>query len=457
MVLETLLRKCQYHVTTANQAITALNLLRENKGKFDLVISDVDMPHMDGFMLLEYVGLEMDLLVIMLSSYGDRELVMKGITHGACDYLLKPVRIEELKNIWQHVVRRKKVYYKEQKTSDKAHHESGEPNKKRKDQNNEEDEECEEKGQHSSTQKKPCVVWTPDLHRKFVAAVNKPGLDKAVPKKIMELMDDEKLTRENVASHLQANSLSLKYRSYLKKYYRSYPAASVPSRLNTPTGLGLCFQKSVLYCNASSSTLDFSSKLPNFGRCNDNWPASVQSPGFFHEEAPSSDLGDNMPTSTAHLVNPHEVSCLSSVVNTLPDVKTYLHCQTHPVSHHALQNMNHNPILGRNILYDEFSDQSNRTFFPGDSLVVPHKVNNLFCQKHEDEVFNSARESDLVDPFARQLDNATLMGMDLKLENFWYNSASSLEDLVKIMKGIFIYFCYLLFLYCYMFLFHTSL
>ena len=33
--------------------------------------------------------------------------MLKGITHGACDYLLKPVRIEELRNVWQHVVRRK--------------------------------------------------------------------------------------------------------------------------------------------------------------------------------------------------------------------------------------------------------------------------------------------------------------------------------------------------------------
>ncbi|CAL0323147.1 unnamed protein product [Lupinus luteus] len=35
-------------------------------------------------------------------------MVMKGITRGACDYLLKPIRIEELKNIWQHVIRKKK-------------------------------------------------------------------------------------------------------------------------------------------------------------------------------------------------------------------------------------------------------------------------------------------------------------------------------------------------------------
>ena len=36
------------------------------------------------------------------------DVVLRGIIHGAVDYLLKPVRIEELRNIWQHVVRRKR-------------------------------------------------------------------------------------------------------------------------------------------------------------------------------------------------------------------------------------------------------------------------------------------------------------------------------------------------------------
>lgn len=53
-----------FAVTTTNQAIKALKLLRENRNKFDLVISDVHMPDMDGFKLLELVGLEMDLPVI---------------------------------------------------------------------------------------------------------------------------------------------------------------------------------------------------------------------------------------------------------------------------------------------------------------------------------------------------------------------------------------------------------
>lgn len=42
----------------------ALDLLRERKGSFDVVLSDVHMPDMDGFKLLELVGLEMDLPVI---------------------------------------------------------------------------------------------------------------------------------------------------------------------------------------------------------------------------------------------------------------------------------------------------------------------------------------------------------------------------------------------------------
>lgn len=53
-----------FAVTTTNQAVLALQMLRENKEKFDLVISDVCMPDMDGFKLLEHVGLEMDLPVI---------------------------------------------------------------------------------------------------------------------------------------------------------------------------------------------------------------------------------------------------------------------------------------------------------------------------------------------------------------------------------------------------------
>ena len=125
----------------------------------------------------------------MLSANGDPKLVMKGITHGACYYLLKPVRIEELKTIWQHVVRRKKSDDKDRNSSDnrdKLNQGGSEAipdqklNKKRKDQNEDEDEdrdENEHENEDPAAQKKPRGVWSVELHRKFVAAVNQLGID----------------------------------------------------------------------------------------------------------------------------------------------------------------------------------------------------------------------------------------------------------------------------------------
>ncbi|KAL6295823.1 hypothetical protein ACE6H2_003965 [Prunus campanulata] len=116
------------------------------------------MPDMDGFKLLQLVRLEMDLPVIMLSANASTEDVMKATTHGACDYLVKPVHIKELKNIWQHVIRRKMKGY-----------------------------------------------YSMDLH------TNLGHRQEALPSKILDLMNVEKLTIENVASHLQI------YRPFLKK------------------------------------------------------------------------------------------------------------------------------------------------------------------------------------------------------------------------------------------------
>ncbi|XVE82224.1 hypothetical protein DITRI_Ditri15bG0130600 [Diplodiscus trichospermus] len=225
MILEKMLRTCLYEVTKCNRAETALAMLRENKNGFDIVISDVHMPDMDGFKLLEHIGLEMDLPVIMMSADDGKHVVMKGVTHGACDYLIKPVRIEALKNIWQHVVRKRKDEWKDfeqsgsveegdrqQKQSEDADYSSSanegswKSSKRRKD-----DEDEAEERDDTSTLKKPRVVWSVELHQQFVAAVNQLGIDKAVPKKILELMNVPGLTRENVASHLQ------KYRLYLRR------------------------------------------------------------------------------------------------------------------------------------------------------------------------------------------------------------------------------------------------
>ncbi|KAG2239116.1 hypothetical protein Bca4012_023886 [Brassica carinata] len=233
MILERMLRTCLYRVTKCNRAEIALSLLRKNKNGFDIVISDVHMPDMDGFKLLEHVGLEMDLPVIMMSADDSKAVVLKGVTHGAVDYLIKPVRIEALKNIWQHVVRKKRNEWnvsehsgsveentgggeRQQQQRDDADNNSSSANNEgswrssRKRKEGEVDEQGDDK-EDTSSLKKPRVVWSVELHQQFVAAVNQLGVDKAVPKKILEMMNVPGLTRENVASHLQ------KYRIYLRR------------------------------------------------------------------------------------------------------------------------------------------------------------------------------------------------------------------------------------------------
>ncbi|KAK6930895.1 SANT/Myb domain [Dillenia turbinata] len=225
-ILEKMLKKCSYEVTTCCLAREALDLLRERKDGFDIVISDVNMPDMDGFKLLEHVGLEMDLPVIMMSVDGETSRVMKGVQHGACDYLLKPIRMKELRNIWQHVFRKKihevrdiechdvlddfQMMRNRSDQSDDVRLSSGGDLtvRKRKDVEHKHDE--KELGDPSSA-KKARVVWSVDLHQKFVKAVNQIGFEKVGPKKILDLMTVPWLTRENVASHLQ------KYRLYLSR------------------------------------------------------------------------------------------------------------------------------------------------------------------------------------------------------------------------------------------------
>uniref|UniRef100_A0A0E0LBE4 HTH myb-type domain-containing protein n=1 Tax=Oryza punctata TaxID=4537 RepID=A0A0E0LBE4_ORYPU len=77
----------------------------------------------------------------------------------------------------------------------------------------------------SQGKKKAKVDWTPELHRRFVQAVEQLGIDKAVPSRILEIMGIDSLTRHNIASHLQ------KYRSHRKHMIaREVEAASWTQR-----------------------------------------------------------------------------------------------------------------------------------------------------------------------------------------------------------------------------------
>jgi serine/threonine protein kinase len=79
-----------YDVATAADGIEAL--MRLGAGSYDIILSDVDMPNLDGFKLLEVVSRKgVGTPVIFITGKVDEESEIRGLELGAQDYLRKPV------------------------------------------------------------------------------------------------------------------------------------------------------------------------------------------------------------------------------------------------------------------------------------------------------------------------------------------------------------------------------
>lgn len=89
-VTQRILERRGYRVTACHSAEEALALLE--KGEFDVVLSDVQMPGMGGLGLLRAVReLEAELPVILVTGNPSPETESKALEHGAFQYLSKPV------------------------------------------------------------------------------------------------------------------------------------------------------------------------------------------------------------------------------------------------------------------------------------------------------------------------------------------------------------------------------
>jgi DNA-binding NtrC family response regulator len=84
-----------YVVKTAAGAAEGLELAKGDR--FDLVITDLRMPEMDGFDLIRGVmGLADPPNVVMITAFGSIETAIRAVKLGAYDYITKPFEIEEL-------------------------------------------------------------------------------------------------------------------------------------------------------------------------------------------------------------------------------------------------------------------------------------------------------------------------------------------------------------------------
>ena len=101
-ILETMLTRWGMRPTVASSGAEALNLLNATAAaeiEFDLLLVDAVMPEMDGFRLVERIRETCpgdDMLIMMLSSAGQKEAVARCRDLGVSLYLTKPVRQSQL-------------------------------------------------------------------------------------------------------------------------------------------------------------------------------------------------------------------------------------------------------------------------------------------------------------------------------------------------------------------------
>lgn|SRR5574344_1342680 len=91
------IRKGEYEFSFAHNGLEALQMVLEKKD-FDIILSDINMPEMDGLTLLTRIN-EMRnpaLKCIMVSAYGDMDNIRTAMNRGAFDFATKPIDLDDL-------------------------------------------------------------------------------------------------------------------------------------------------------------------------------------------------------------------------------------------------------------------------------------------------------------------------------------------------------------------------
>ncbi|KAF5732455.1 two-component response regulator-like APRR5 isoform X1 [Tripterygium wilfordii] len=108
-IIAALLRKCSYRVAAISDGLKAWEILKGRPHNIDLILTEVELPSISGYALLTLImehEICKNIPVIMMSSQDSINTVYKCMLRGAADYLVKPIRRNELRNLWQHVWRR---------------------------------------------------------------------------------------------------------------------------------------------------------------------------------------------------------------------------------------------------------------------------------------------------------------------------------------------------------------
>ena len=90
-----LMDKTGYTVITTNNPLEVQSLLLQEP--FDLVITDLKMPLVDGIDLIDIIKkVDIHLPIIIITAYGTSEIADEALKKGAYDFILKPFRKEAI-------------------------------------------------------------------------------------------------------------------------------------------------------------------------------------------------------------------------------------------------------------------------------------------------------------------------------------------------------------------------
>ena len=90
------IRSGRYRFVFAQNGVDALEKLRADPA-IDMVLSDINMPKMDGLTLLEQIpNVDPNLRCVIISAYGDMRNIRTAMNRGAFDFVTKPVDFEDL-------------------------------------------------------------------------------------------------------------------------------------------------------------------------------------------------------------------------------------------------------------------------------------------------------------------------------------------------------------------------
>lgn len=105
------IRKCSEKCTifaTAFNGRQAIEILESSHSKIDLLITDIQMPVINGLELIQHVKkLYPDIICVILTGYSEFNYAKEALRLGVMDYLLKPVEEEALTNILNNVYEKK--------------------------------------------------------------------------------------------------------------------------------------------------------------------------------------------------------------------------------------------------------------------------------------------------------------------------------------------------------------